>query len=133
MSDISKNTNYKNLKETPVFNSKEEDNLISESVKPDNKKEDSFNNDVNVKNEENKNKLKKSKDITSKTQPEIEINGTSSTPWGWIVGGFLALLLIGAIIYISGNTESSETISPDTTQTAEEEQTHMENERNEIE
>lgn len=113
MSDISKNTNYKNREETPVFNNKEEDNLISESIKQSDKKEDSLNNDVNVKNEKNKNKLKKSKDITSKTQPDIEINGTSSTPWGWIVGGFLALLIIGAIIYISGNTESSETISPD--------------------
>lgn len=130
MSNTSKNTNYKNLEEIPVFNNKEEDNLISESV---NKKEDSSNNTVNVKNEEDENKLKKSKDITSKTQPEIEINGTSSTPWGWMIGGFLTILLIGAIIYISGNNENLETISPDTTQTAETEQTHVKNEGDEIE
>ena len=114
MSDISKNTNYKNREETPVFNSKEEDNLISESIKQSDKKEDSSNNSVNVKNEEDEKKLKKSKDITSKTQPEIEINGTSSTPWGWIVGGFLALLLIGAIIYIYQEIPKVQKLFPQT-------------------
>lgn len=136
MSDLSKDITDENIEE-PVFDNKEEDALISKSVKKEDQEENT-NKELGVEDAQFQEKVKKSKDITSKKQPDIEINGTSSTPWGWIVSGIIALGLIGAVIYGINNMEDKEASNaPETsqtqTQTMETEPPHEENEGDEVE
>lgn len=135
MSDRSRNvTNNKNEKE-PVFNNKEEDALITESVKKEDVLQDTDNKNLGVENAQTKESPKKSKDITSKTQPNIEVKGTSRIPWGWIISVLIALGIIGAITYGINNMDNTDETTPDTTQTQtmEAEPPHEENEGDEIE
>lgn len=136
MSDLSKDIADENIEE-PIFDNKEEDVLISKSVKKEDQEENT-NKELGVEDAQAQEKVKKSKDITSKKHPDIEINGTSSNPWGWIVSGIIALGLIGAVVYGINNMEDKEASNaPETsqtqTQTMEAEPPHEENEGDEVE
>ena len=115
MTDISKHTQNNNSEKRQIFDNNKENKIISDTINTKENSQEKHKEDPIVKNKKGKKDNTKQKDITSNTQPEIEVNGTYRIPWG-IIGGILILVLIGIAIYINNTTENSENTQQDTTQ-----------------
>lgn len=116
MTDLSKNTPNNNSEKEQIFDNNKENKIISDTMNTKENAQEKYKGDPIVKNQKGKKGNTRQKDITSNTQPEIEVNGSYRIPWEWIIGGVLILTLIGISIYINNTTESSENIQQDTTQ-----------------